>query len=395
LGSGVDVLRIGANESMVIRIDDASNLGIIEFDVSATGGRKFNLLINDNVVAPLNNNGGNLTADTKYLLTFDASGLYTGQIIIKVENVGNGGATIGRISFAEKTAVNKNALGEAIEEAESKAEADYTSDSWAAADLANIIAAAQAVYENAAATQGDVDAQVALINEAIGKLVEAYTGPAAVLGTYNGGTFTEGQLNNVNPNEGFSFAIQVPAGSPLLTDLDATPSTGAERTIAITSFRYEPTGTGVTNFTNNEIRLTPAGNHIYVLENFDAVGANPLAAGLAGKLHTGYLVAETNGGSFWWDDNTVPPAGNYLEVGTFAVPTDVGINDGAAASAKVIGLTGAVLIENAEGATAVIANALGKAVFTGTLTSNAQTIAAPAGVTVVIVNGEAVKVLVK
>jgi hypothetical protein len=139
----------------------------------------------------------------------------------------------------------------------------------------------------------------------------------AVLGTWNGSAFTEGTITDVNPNEPISFAIQVPEGSALLTDLDATPSEGAERTIAITSFRYETTS--VTNFTNHEIRLTPVGNHIYALTDFDAVGASPLASGLTGNLHTGFLVAEIDGG-FWWGDNTVDPGTNYLYVGSFAVP---------------------------------------------------------------------------
>ena len=87
-------------------------------------------------------------------------------------------ATIDTAAAALEAAMNalvlkadKDALAAAITEAQGKVEEDYTVDSWTDADLANVIAAATAVYNNDDAAQADVDAQVTAINAAIAKLV--------------------------------------------------------------------------------------------------------------------------------------------------------------------------------------------------------------------------------
>ena len=64
---------------------------------------------------------------------------------------------------------NKSALAAAIAAAPTDANA-YTPDSWAAADLDNVLAAANAVNADANASQDDVDAQVAAIEAAVAKL---------------------------------------------------------------------------------------------------------------------------------------------------------------------------------------------------------------------------------
>ncbi len=66
---------------------------------------------------------------------------------------------------------DKAALAAAIAAAPTDA-ADYTPDSWAAADLANVLAAANAVNADDNATQAEVDAQVAAIEAAVAKLVK-------------------------------------------------------------------------------------------------------------------------------------------------------------------------------------------------------------------------------
>ena len=122
-------------------------------------------------------------------------------------------------------------------------------------------------------------------------------------------------LKNVNPNEPFNFAIQVNDDA-----MKMLLSAEEGRTLALTSFRYADSAGVVTNFTNHEIRLIPKGNYVYVLENYDAVGDNPLEIGLSGHLHTGFLVA---GDDFWWNQNImsgVNPADNYLYLGLFKVP---------------------------------------------------------------------------
>ena len=122
-------------------------------------------------------------------------------------------------------------------------------------------------------------------------------------------------IKNANPNENFNFAIKVnnDAMKMLLSEAE-------DRTLALAAFRYADTAGVVINFTNHEIRLVPKGDFIYVAENYDAVGENPLEKGLSGHIHTGFLVA---GDNFWWNDNImsgVNPADNYLYIGTFIVP---------------------------------------------------------------------------
>ena len=87
-------------------------------------------------------------------------------------------ATIDAAADALEAAMNalvlkadKDALAAAITEAQGKVEEDYTIDSWTDADLANVITAAQNVYNNDDAAQADVDAQVEAIGAAIAKLV--------------------------------------------------------------------------------------------------------------------------------------------------------------------------------------------------------------------------------
>jgi len=141
-----------------------------------------------------------------------------------------------------------------------------------------------------------------------------------IIGTYTDadGFVATYYVKNVNPNEPFNFAIKVKNDA-----MRMLLSAEEDRTLALAAFRYADSTGVVTNFTNHEIRLVPKGNFIYVVENFDAVGENPLEDGLSGHIHTGFLVA---GEDFWWNDNImsgVNPADNYLYVGTFKVPDDV------------------------------------------------------------------------
>ena len=187
--------------------------------------------------------------------------------------------------------------------------------------------------------------------KALGILLLSFFGFASAnaqitLGTYAGGTFTAGGVTNVNPNEPFNLAVKVnDDATELKAELD-----GTNLRIAFTSFRYENRATGaITNFTNNDgIRFTPVGsNYIYILENFDAVGANPLYC-MEGDLHTGWLVAgsgvagETNA-DYWWGDNTATnPEHNYLYVGTFIAPEAPGgcFKDETVATVDIVKIAG-------------------------------------------------------
>ena len=64
-------------------------------------------------------------------------------------------------------------------------------------------------------------------------------------------------------------------------------------------------------------------------------------------------------------------------------------------SVVVAGTNGAVVVKGAEGKSVIVSTILGKVVANEVLTSDNATIAAPAGVVVVSVDGESFKVVVK
>lgn len=99
LGSGADVLRFEKNEKVDFYLADATELGVITVNLSATGGRTFNMYIDGNETAVATT--GSVSKNTKVALTYDASALTDSPLKITIENVGTGAATIGAISFAK------------------------------------------------------------------------------------------------------------------------------------------------------------------------------------------------------------------------------------------------------------------------------------------------------
>ncbi len=79
-------------------------------------------------------------------------------------------ATEGLVKFGE---ADPTELKAAIAEAKALKEEDYTEESWAAADLDTVIAAAEAVANNENATQAQYDAALRSLEAAVAKLVEA------------------------------------------------------------------------------------------------------------------------------------------------------------------------------------------------------------------------------
>ena len=95
-------------------------------------------------------------------------------------------------------------------------------------------------------------------------------------------------------------------------------------------------------------------------------------------------------------DNMGQAGGSVMNVKQLVNPVGNESIGAAASSIQVIGGTGAVTILNAEGKKLVISNMLGQTIANVTLTSDNASIAAPAGVVVVAVEGEtAAKVIVK
>lgn len=90
LGSGNTVLRVGQNERMELFL---SGCGTATVTMSATGGRTYKMYVNGVEVAST----GAVVKDTKATLTYDVNS--NEPVVVAVENVGTGGATIGSIEL--------------------------------------------------------------------------------------------------------------------------------------------------------------------------------------------------------------------------------------------------------------------------------------------------------
>ena len=71
------------------------------------------------------------------------------------------------------------------------------------------------------------------------------------------------------------------------------------------------------------------------------------------------------------------------------------IESAADATISVVAVDGAVIVKGAEGKNVIVSTILGKVVANEVLNSDNETIAAPAGIVVVSVDGESFKVAVK
>lgn len=128
----------------------------------------------ENVVA---NKAAKLTIDGKVAtLTATAKGvvLVKGKENVTALSVEGNGSFVDKdgkpIDSKEPVVVDKADLTAKINDAKEKKEADFTPESWTAADLANVIAAAEAVLNDDKATQEQVNAQVKAIDDAVAKL---------------------------------------------------------------------------------------------------------------------------------------------------------------------------------------------------------------------------------
>ncbi|QRG67343.1 FIVAR domain-containing protein [Brevibacillus choshinensis] len=140
----------------------------------------------------------NVTLAPKVDSTFDLGGVKTNKIVIGSDHVTTVNGFVAPTSGVESTpgvtnapeftdvsgnpvepeikpqpvVVDKADLTTKINGAKAKVETDYTPESWTAADLANVIDAAEAVLNDTNATQAEVDAQEAKVDAAVAKLVE-------------------------------------------------------------------------------------------------------------------------------------------------------------------------------------------------------------------------------
>ena len=111
--------------------------------------------------------------------------------------------------------------------------------------------------------------------------------------------------------------------------------------------------------------------------------------------------AITNEGYLRWVNGTIAVVRNWeagdvfsIEEGVEATPTaneEISAN----AAVSVVATDGAVIVKGAEGKNVIVSTILGKVVANEVLNSDNETIAAPAGIVVVSVNGESFKVAVK
>ncbi len=111
--------------------------------------------------------------------------------------------------------------------------------------------------------------------------------------------------------------------------------------------------------------------------------------------------AITNEGYLRWVNGTIAVVRNWeagdvfsIEEGVEATPTaneEISAN----AAVSVVAVDGAVIVKGAEGKNVIVSTILGKVVANEVLNSDNETIAAPAGIVVVSVDGESFKVAVK
>ncbi len=127
-----------------------------------------------------------------------------------------------------KTVADKAALVAAINEANAKDAGNYTPASWAAADLANVVAAAQAVNADANATQAAVDAQVEAINAAIAKLVAPADKAALQAAIADVPTYAADMYANWD-----QYADALAAAEEVYADANASADAVAEATSAL------------------------------------------------------------------------------------------------------------------------------------------------------------------
>ena len=109
----------------------------------------------------------------------------------------------------------------------------------------------------------------------------------------------------------------------------------------------------------------------------------------------------TNEGYLRWVNGTIAVVRNWeagdvfsIEEGVEATPTaneEISAN----AAVSVVAVDGAVIVKGAEGKNVIVSTILGKVVANEVLNSDNETIAAPAGIVVVSVDGESFKVAVK
>jgi hypothetical protein len=122
-----------------------------------------------------------------------------------------------------------------LQDANSRQETDYTPESWSDANLSAVIDAAKKVHDDPNSTQDQVDAQVAALNDALGKLEKALDSIAishpadklvytvgdtlditglVVTGTYKDGSTTELPITVSNVKD---FDSTVPVEGQILT----------------------------------------------------------------------------------------------------------------------------------------------------------------------------------
>lgn len=109
------------------------------------------------------------------------------------------------------------------------------------------------------------------------------------------------------------------------------------------------------------------------------------------ESETTLYLAQLNNVLFWTEDQA---KAEIFVINRASTPTS---NEGfeAESAVKVIAGNGTVTVQGAAGQTVTIATVLGKAVADEVVASDNATIAAPAGVVFVTVNGETTKVVVK
>ncbi len=365
LGSGADVLRIGANEKFDMYLADITNLGVITVNVSATGGRQYKLYINDVEKAHFQKTGGgNFNSDTKVVVTFDASEL-TGAAKISIENIGGGGATIGNINLAAKLKSTDATLSSlsvstgTLSPAFSATENNYEVQLPYGTTSLPTISAATCTHTNASRVINDATLGISRV--------------ASVVVTAEDETI-----------QNTYYVTFIIADDPFIT---GTPT-----------FVDEVEG----DITENSVNIawnayTDAAT--YTLTVKDAPNGSIVGTPYTGLTATSQLIEGLNPNTDYVFELVAYKADGTTasQTATTTRTTEVttNIKDASVTAVKVFAQASNIVVETEAGATINVVNAAGKQIFAGKSVNNTTVIPATQGLYIVLVNGSVTKVIVK
>jgi len=186
--------------------------------------------------------------------------------------------------------VDKTELQQAVDAAKALGAGSYTTSSWAAAGLAEGIAAAQAVLDNADATQAEVDAATAQLADVVAKLVPRGN-PAVLQALISASDSLNGKLDSFTDDSVRAFSLAVNAAKAVMTD--AADKTQAELDAAVANLQTAINGLTVKSA--DKTVLQAVYNSASGLSNADGTYTAESWAALQAKIQAAKAVLDAPG----------------------------------------------------------------------------------------------------